>query len=85
MILESVHLSRCSWGIDKGKLEGAINVTTFNGEIKLKLTEDQCNEILNLLSVALVKQVKQIAEGMCAQVIDGTKQLVDDSKDTEDG
>ena len=83
-MLKSVHLNRQAWGNDKGKLEGSVSVTTFDGEIKLKLTEDQCNEILNLLSVALVEQVKQIAEGMCTQVIDGTKQLVDNSKSAED-
>ena len=84
MMLQLVHLSRQDSVKDKGKLEGSITGTTFNGEIKLKLTEDQCNEILNLLSVALVEQVKQIAEGMCTQVIDGTKQLVDNSKSAED-
>ena len=75
MLLKSIYLRRNMYGVEEGKLKGNIDVGTSLGEIKLILTEEKCQQILNLVADALVEQTKEVAQLMTAELIEGTPQL----------
>ena len=67
--LTSVYLSRNNYGVNKGSLEGNLTVSGVSGDIKLKMSEEQCQRIVELCAEQLVENTKAIAESMTSEIM----------------
>ncbi len=79
MELSGIHLTRSTYGADKGRLSGLLTVTTVGGDIKLILSEERAQAILMLMSDQLVDSAKEIAENITKEIIEHQPILEDKS------
>jgi hypothetical protein len=74
MILKDLQISLEQYGSDKGTYQGKIVFTDKTGEIKIRVTPEQCHKIFEICADALVEQAQKAANIMVATVIE-TKQI----------
>ena len=72
-MLETLHISRITYGENKGKLEGRIGVASQSGKIELILTEEQSEAIVGVVSDCLVSYSRDIADQMNVALLEGTE------------
>lgn len=72
-MLETLHISRITYGEHKGKLEGRISVADQNGKVELLLTDEQAEAIVGIVSECLVSYSRGIADQMNTALLEGTE------------
>lgn len=72
-MLETLHISRATYGANKGKLEGRIGVASHEGKVELILTDEQSEAIIAIVSECLVAYSKGIADQMNVAMVQGTE------------
>jgi hypothetical protein len=83
MELNTLHLTRESWGSDKGKLKGRLSVTTESGEIHLTLTQEKAERILTIVAEQLVDQAKEIAHNLTREILEHKSDALLENKTDE--
>ena len=69
MSLRITRLHMTSYS-ESDPLNGSIEVAGDHGEIKLRLTEDHCKRILNVVGEALIEDAKEVARALTSELID---------------
>ena len=75
MMLDTLYLSRDTFGQNKGRLTGRVKFTNGAGEIQLNLAPDTAEKILAIVADALVDAARETAQAMTAQIINATAAL----------
>lgn len=75
MMLDTLYLSRDTFGPNKGRLTGRVKFTNGAGEIQLNLAPDTSEKILAIVADALVDAARETAQAMTAQIINATAAL----------
>ncbi len=76
MKLKELKIHRPAWGEHSGKIVGEVKFENDHGNITLQLTEDHCQEILQVCAVALVDSAKQSATQLASAIIDAAAPIV---------
>lgn len=77
MELQDLSLSRHTWETGK-PLRGAIKFGSPIGEVKLTLTEQDCKDILKIVSERLLEQTRQVANNMTTEIIEASGPALED-------
>lgn len=73
MRLTGISMDRSSYGEYKGKFAGSLTFNDdYHNQIKLVLSEDKCDAILQLVAKQLIEQTQQIAGDMTERIIEAT-------------
>lgn len=72
MQLSSLYLRRNSWQTD-APVTGELELSGDDGKITLKLTEQNCHDILAVVASRLIEQSRERANALTAAIIDATK------------
>ena len=78
MELESLYLTKETYGPNKGKISGKITFQGNAGEISLVLTPANAQEILRICADRLVEQSREAAMSMTAAIIENAGAQIED-------
>ena len=70
MKLERLIISLCGYGPNAGRYEGDCHFSGQYGSVGIVLSPDVSDAILKLCADALVKNSREVAENMTAQIIE---------------
>ena len=72
-MLDQLHISRATYGENKGKLEDRISVVTPHGKVELVLTDEQAASIVGVVSECLVSYSRGVANQMNTAILEGNE------------
>ena len=72
-MLDQLHISRATYGENKGKLEGRISVVLPHGKMELVLTDEQAEAIVGVVSECLVSYSRDVADQMNTAILEGAE------------
>ncbi len=75
--IKSIKLDVDTYGVNKGKLTGSIEITNQYGEIKIMVDPEKAGEIIRILAPALVATAQDVGAMMVASVEAQAKMLPD--------
>ena len=78
MELESLYLTKETYGPDKGKVKGTISFRGSVGKIELVLTHENAQEILRICADRLVEQSREAAVSMTAAIFENAGAQLED-------
>jgi len=68
-IVKSIQLERESYGDNKGQMRGKVNLTDgYDNHVQIKLSEEQCQQVLELVADSMVATINDVAKDMTARV-----------------
>ena len=71
--IESLHLTRSEYGINKGKLAGNLSVENTYGKMEIPIDPEKALAILAILAPALVATAQQTAHLMTDEITEQAK------------
>ena len=78
MELETLYLTKETYGTDKGLVKGSISFRGSVGKIELVLTHENAQEILRICADRLVEQSKEAAMSMTAAIFESVGTQLED-------
>jgi hypothetical protein len=72
-----IAFARVLWGDNKGQLEGKIEFTQKNGDITLKIDDEQMAGILRMCAPAIVASAQEVAAKIEQEAIEVVQRLIE--------